>query len=216
MTRVLVVAKAPVPGQVKTRLGAEVGMDLAAELAAAALLDTLTACRAAVGAGHCLLALSGDLADAVRAEEIATALKGWRTYPQRGDDLGQRLANAHADMPAGAPVLQIGMDTPQVDPGSLHAAAAALQDADAVLGPAVDGGWWLLGLREPAAGEALRDVPMSTPATYDLTRGALEDRGLRVVTTSTMRDVDTTADADAVAAGHRETEFARVWAGVAR
>jgi hypothetical protein len=216
MTRALVVAKAPVPGQVKTRLGAEVGMAAAAELAAAALLDTLAACRDAFGAEECLLALSGDLADAVRSEDLRAALEGWRIYAQRGDDLGQRLANAHADVSAGTPVLQVGMDTPQLDPDVLHAAATALQDADAVLGPADDGGWWLLGLREPATGEALCEVPMSTPATYDLTRGALEDRGLRVATTSTMRDVDTTADAHVVAAGHQGTEFVRVWAGVTR
>jgi rSAM/selenodomain-associated transferase 1 len=216
MTRALVVAKAPVAGQVKTRLGAEIGMDLAAELAAAALLDTLAACRDAFGADSCLLALSGDLGDAARSAEIQKALDGWRIYPQRGDDLGQRLAHAHADVPAGGPVLQVGMDTPQLGPELLHAAATALDDADAVLGPADDGGWWLLGLREPAAGAALRDVPMSTPTTYELTRGALEDRGLRVAVTSTMRDVDTVADAHVVAAGHRDTEFARAWAGVTR
>ncbi len=216
MTRALVVAKAPVPGRVKTRLGTEVGMDAAAELAAAALLDTLGACRAAFGAEDCLLALDGDLADALRSEELTAALEGWRVYAQRGAGLGQRLANAHADVPAGAPVLQVGMDTPQLDPDGLHAAAAVLDDADAVLGPADDGGWWLLGLREPAAGQVLRDVPMSTPTTYELTRKALEDRGLRVASTSTMRDVDTVADANAVAAGRRDTEFARTWTEVSR
>lgn len=216
MTRALVVAKAPIAGRVKTRLGAEVGMDVAADLAAASLLDTLAACRQAFGAEHCLLSLSGDLLDAVRGDEIADALAGWRITPQRGRDLGERLANAHADVPLGGPVLQVGMDTPQLRAEYLHAAAVALEGADAVLGAAEDGGWWMLGLRSPSDAAALRDVPMSTPTTYDDTRTALERQGLRVAGTSVLRDVDTAEDADVVAAGNRDTEFSRVWSGVTR
>lgn len=216
MTRALVVAKAPVPGRVKTRLGADVGMAAAADLAAAALLDTLAACDAAFGADRCCLALDGDLGEAVRGEEIERALTGWQVFGQRGRGLGERLANAHADLPAGEPVAQVGMDTPQLSAQDLHDVARALADTDAVLGPADDGGWWVLGLRDPSAAAALRGVPMSTPTTYDATRAALEARGLAVASTSTMRDVDTRADADAVAGGHGDTEFARVWAGVPR
>ncbi|GAB3261087.1 TIGR04282 family arsenosugar biosynthesis glycosyltransferase [Nocardioides dilutus] len=214
MTRALVVAKAPVPGRVKTRLGADVGMVAAAEVAAAALLDTLAACRAAFGAADCLLALSGDLSRAARSLEIEAALAGWHVFPQRGDGLGARLAHAHADAPGGRPVLQVGMDTPQLAAEHLHGAAATLDEADALLGPAEDGGWWLLGLRDPAAAAALIGVPMSTPTTYDDTRRALEDVGLEVATGTVLRDVDTVADADLVAAGHRDTEFARAWTGV--
>jgi glycosyltransferase A (GT-A) superfamily protein (DUF2064 family) len=108
------------------------------------------------------------------------------------------------------------MDTPQLRAQDLHDTAAALADADAVLGPAEDGGWWVLGLHAPSAANALRSVPMSEPTTYDDTRAALEGRGLRVASTTPMRDVDTRADADVVAGAHRDTEFARVWAGVAR
>lgn len=216
MTRALVVAKAPVAGQVKTRLGADVGMDLAADIAAAALLDTITTCREAFGADRCLLSLAGDLREAVRGDEIVDALTGWTVAPQRGLGLGERLANAHADVPTGGPVLQVGMDTPQLRVADLHEAAAALETADAVLGAAEDGGWWVLGLHAPSGATALRDVPMSTPTTYADTRSALERQGLRVATTGTMRDVDTWADADVVARANRHTEFARVWAEVAR
>ena len=216
MTRALVVAKAPVAGRVKTRLGADVGMAVAADLAAAALLDTLVACTEAFGADRCLLALDGDLCDAVRGEEIEWALHGWQVAGQRGLDLGERLANAHADVPAGEPVLQVGMDTPQVRPQDLHDTADALADADAVLGPADDGGWWVLGLRTPTDGAALRDVPMSTPTTYADTRRALEALGLGVAATVAMRDVDTRADAETVADAHPHLRFARAWAEVAR
>lgn len=220
MTRALVVAKAPVVGEVKTRLGAEIGMEAAAEVAAAALLDTLATCREAFGVRRCLLALSGRVRDAVRGEEIGAALAGWRVYPQRGQDLGARLAHAHADARRGEPVLQVGMDTPQLRAGDLLDAAAALEDAGAVLGPAEDGGWWVLGLSDPVAADRLRDVAMSAPTTYDETRAALELAGLSVATTRVLRDVDTAADAAAVAAlvaaQDRDTEFSRAWSGVLR
>lgn len=212
--RVLVVAKAPVAGRVKTRLGAGVGMAAAAELAAAALLDTVASCRAAFGADRCLLALSGDLADAVRGDELARALDGWAVAHQRGSTFAERLVNAHADVTPGGPVVQVGMDTPQVAPEQLRAAAAGLGDHDAVLGAAEDGGWWVLGLREPRSAVALHGVPMSTPTTYADTRDALVAAGVEVGTTGPLRDVDTVADADAVAAAAPEGEFARVWAVV--
>jgi glycosyltransferase A (GT-A) superfamily protein (DUF2064 family) len=121
--------------------------------------------------------------------------------------------NAHNDVAAEARtgVVQIGMDTPQVQPASLADVADALGTHPAVLGPAEDGGWWVLGLRDPRAGAALADVPMSTPATGSLTRAALERRGLTVAATVTLRDVDTVEDAVAVAASAPHTSFAALW-----
>jgi rSAM/selenodomain-associated transferase 1 len=211
---VLVVAKAPEPGRVKTRLGAEIGMDRAADVAAAALLDTLAAATDAVGAAQCHLSLDGDVDRAVRGPELRLALTGWTIHPQRGADLGARLADAHARVPG--PVVQVGMDTPHLTPALLHGAAACLEDHDAVLGPAEDGGWWVLALREPAAASALSDVPMSRPTTYADTRRALRRAGLRVAATATLRDVDTRADADAVARDGAVGHFAHAWAAVAR
>lgn len=212
--RVLVVAKAPVAGRVKTRLGDGVGMAAAAELAAAALLDTLAACAAAVGPGRCLLALAGDLAGAVRGADLLRAADGWSMVPQRGVTFAERLVNAHADVPGGGPVVQVGMDTPQVTPDHLAAAATALDEHAAVLGPAEDGGWWVLGLRDPRAAVALHDVAMSTPTAYADTAAALATAGIPPGVTATLRDVDTAADADAVAAVAPHGEFARAWAVV--
>lgn len=209
--RALVVAKAPVPGLAKTRLGVEIGYAAAAELAAAALLDTLAACRAAFGAEDCLLALSGDLLDAIRGEELAAATADWWVAPQRGATFAERLGNAHADVPPGGPVVQVGMDTPQATPDQLREVAHGLERHDAVLGPAIDGGWWVLGLREPRGAASLHDVPMSTPTTHDDTRKALTAAGLGVATTATLRDVDTVADAAQVAREAPAGEFARVW-----
>jgi glycosyltransferase A (GT-A) superfamily protein (DUF2064 family) len=208
MTTLLLVAKAPVPGQVKTRLAADVGDTAATEVAAAALLDTIEACTLAVGPDRCRLALSGDLADGVRTDEIRTALTGWTIAPQRGNGLGERLANAHAEVTG--PVVQIGMDTPQVTPARLLAVADGLDAADAVLAPAEDGGWWALALRDPSAASALRDVPMSTPQTYAATRSALEGLGLRVAAGERLRDVDHLADVAPVAAAALHTRFAKI------
>ena len=213
--RALVVAKAPVPGQVKTRLGAEIGMGEAAEVAAASLLDTLAACTAAFGPARCCLALSGDLTDAVRGDSVRAAVRGWTVLPQRGEGFAVRLVNAHADVAVRGPgaVVQIGMDTPQVTPEHLVDSAAALSDGcDAVLGPALDGGWWVLALRDPHAAAPLSAVAMSTPRTYLDTREALQASGLRVGDTAELRDVDTVADGDLVAAAAPDGHFARSWA----
>lgn len=206
----LVVAKAPVPGRVKTRLGAEIGMPAAAALAAAALLDTLAACREAVGPGQCHLALDGSLTGAVHGDRIAAALEGWTVARQHGEGLGERLANAHAGVTG--PRVQIGMDTPQVTPSLLLAVAGGLDDHDAVLGPAADGGWWTLALHDPVPARSLPGVPMSDARTYDATYAALTRGGLDVADCPALRDVDVQADAVAVAEAAPTTRFAVAWA----
>ncbi len=211
--RLLVVAKAPVPGRVKTRLGAAIGLDAAAEVAAASLLDTLDACAAALGPERCHLALDGDLLDAVCGPELIAALEGWIITAQRGHGFAARLVAAHEDAGVG-PVVQIGMDTPQVTAGHLADAFTALVDQDAVLGPADDGGWWALGRRDPRVVTPVGEVAMSEPTTYDDTRQALLDQGLRVGATGSLRDVDTAEDADAVAAEAPHSRFAAAWHSV--
>lgn len=204
----LVVAKAPVAGQAKTRLAGGVGDRAAADLAAAALLDTLTA---GADAPRRVVALTGDLDAAERSAEIRAALDGWTVVPQRGDGFDERLAAAHADAGPG-PVVQVGMDTPQLTAAQLAGTAAGLADHEAVLGPADDGGWWVLALRDPAAAQALRGVPMSTPTTYADTAAALRAAGLDVGTTVELTDVDTVDDAERVAGSAPATRFATTWA----
>lgn len=207
--RVLVTAKAPVPGLAKTRLAAVVGDVAAADLAAAGLLDTLEASRA-TGA-ECLVALTGDMSRACRGEEIRRALQDWTVLWQRADAFDERLANAHLDCGDGS-LIQIGMDTPQVTPDMLTQAGQALEHHDTVLGPADDGGWWVFGRHEAAAATALVGVPMSTSQTCEHTRRALVSRGLGVRMLHSLRDVDLVADAEAVARAAPQTRFARAWA----
>jgi glycosyltransferase A (GT-A) superfamily protein (DUF2064 family) len=212
----LVVAKAPVEGFAKTRLCPPASPRQAAEIAAAALLDTLDAARSTQGAVP-VVATTGDFTQAARADELTRTLRDMAVIEQRGKEFGTRLANAHTDAGVllGLPVLQIGMDTPQVTASLLARAAATLLTAgrDAVLGPAEDGGWWALGLRDPSTAKALDRVPMSTADTGSRTLRALTAAGLRTVPLTTLSDVDTMADARRVArvAGAR---FARAVAAV--
>ena len=192
----LVVAKAPVPGLAKTRLAASIGDDRAADVAAAALLDTLDAVASA-GFAKQVVAFTGDLVQAARSDEISSRLQDFTVIGQRGDDFGQRLANAHADTAAVAgpqPVLQIGMDTPQITAELLTGCAGRLAAETAVLGPARDGGWWALGISDTALARCLAGVPMSQSDTGALTAAALADSGARVVYAAELADVDTLDD----------------------
>jgi uncharacterized protein len=199
----IVLAKAPEPGRVKTRLCPPATRVQAAEIAAASLLDTLGAVTG-VPDTEPVVALTGRLTRAARAAELGAALRGVSVRRQRGDGLGRRIAAAHADAAAllpGRATFQIGMDTPQVHARLLADCVDRLRapDTDAVLGPAADGGWWALGLRDPAAAVLVADVPTSRDDTGERTLRALRAGGLRVALLPELTDVDTAADAVAVA-----------------
>lgn len=201
MSTVLIVAKAPVPGQVKTRLTCAISPHDAAGLAAAALLDTIGTALTVPGA-RCVVALGGRIDDAVDAAALRAVLAECEVFGQVAGGLATRLVAAHrraAD--PGGPVLQIGMDTPQVSVELLTAGLRAARHR-AVLGPAVDGGWWALGVPAGAAGglDCILEVPMSTARTGELTRRALTAAGLAPQPLPGLRDVDRPADIAEVAA----------------
>lgn len=195
----VVIAKAPVAGRSKTRLCPPCTPEQAARLAEAALSDTLRAV-AAVGVRRRLLALDGEPGAWIPA--------GFDVLRQRGEGLAERLANAVAD--AGGPALVVGMDTPQATTGVLETAVARLlePDVDAALGPAPDGGYWAIGLRHPDPA-AFEGVPMSTEETGAAQLRRLRELGLRTALLPPLRDVDTIADAHAVAAARPGSAFAR-------
>ncbi|MFF4364783.1 DUF2064 domain-containing protein [Streptomyces sp. NPDC001594] len=187
MTSLIVIAKAPLPGRVKTRLTPPFTPEQAAGLAEAALADTLAA-AAATPAGRHVLVLDGAPGPWLPP--------GFEVVPQRGGGLDERLAAAFAD--CAGPALLIGMDTPQVTP-ELLAPALAFDTCDAWFGPAADGGFWALGLAaaDPAL---LLGVPMSVPETGAVQFERLRAAGLRTRLLPRLRDVDTAADAAEVAA----------------
>ena len=183
-TTLLVIAKEPVAGRVKTRLVPPCTPRQAAALAEAALADTLHAVLAAP-ARRRVLVLDG--------EPGAWLPPGFDVVPQCGGGLDERLAAAFAAV--SGPALLIGMDTPQLTPGLL---AVDWEGTDAWFGPAADGGFWGLGLRRPDAA-LVRGVPMSSADTGAVQRARLDAAGLRVAELPRLRDVDTAADAVAVA-----------------
>jgi rSAM/selenodomain-associated transferase 1 len=200
----IVIAKAPVPGRVKTRLTPPCSPVQAAALACAALQDTLDAAARAARAGRRVIVLDGEPGAWVPA--------GFEVIAQRGDGLDERLAAAFEDV--GEAALLVGMDTPQVTPALLDAGLAGVAEGDSAFGAALDGGYWAIGLRTPDA--AVFDaVPMSSSRTGAVQRARLSILGLRPAILPPLRDVDTIEDALAVAAEAPDTRFATELAVIA-
>jgi glycosyltransferase A (GT-A) superfamily protein (DUF2064 family) len=194
----IVLAKQPVAGRVKTRLTPPLTHDQAAELAAAALADTLAAVSRARVRRRAL---------AFDAPAAAWLPAGWAECRQPAGGLDVRIAAAFVRAGRGATVL-VGMDTPQVTTGQLT--GFDVSSYDACLGPAADGGFWALGLREPSAAPSLIEgVPMSCAHTGAEQLDRLRAAGLRVQILEELTDVDTIADADRVAAYAPDGQFAR-------
>jgi hypothetical protein len=195
---VLVLAKSPAPGVSKTRLAPRYGLDGAAALAFAALQDTLDA-AGRVPADRHVLVLAGP--------PQPFRHSGFEIVAQRSGSHAERIIGAF-ESATGAAVL-VGMDTPQFDPAVLTLDLTA--PVDAWLGPADDGGWWVMGLRHARrdAQRVMSGVPMSTAATGCVQRGRLVTAGLRIADLPALRDVDEPEDAVAVAACAPHTRFAQ-------
>jgi len=206
--QVVVIAKEPVPGRVKTRLTPPFTPAEAAALAEAALTDTLAAVAETTVARR-VLALDGMPGNWLPS--------GFDLIGQRGAGLDERIAWALADarVTLPLPVVLIGMDTPQVTPGLLAAAAEPLvaKTADATFGLAEDGGFWLLGLREVDP-DLILGVPMSQPDTGSRQLARLERAGLRVRMLPELTDVDTVHEAERVAAVTPGSAFAACLSGL--
>jgi rSAM/selenodomain-associated transferase 1 len=194
----IVIAKAPVAGRVKTRLTPPCTPDQAALLARAALQDTLAAALHAQRATRRVLALDGTpgpwLPD------------GFEVIPQRGDGLAERLAAAFADV--GEPAFLVGMDTPQLTPALLDAGLEAVADGDSAFGAALDGGYWGIGLRTPDPA-VFAGVPMSSSRTGVVQRAQMALLGLHPRILPPLLDVDTFDEALTVAARAPRTRFAQ-------
>jgi glycosyltransferase A (GT-A) superfamily protein (DUF2064 family) len=205
---VLVMAKSPRPGRVKTRLCPPCTLEEAAAVAEAALADTLAAV-AACGAPRPVLALDGPPGPWLPP--------GFELIPQRGHSFNQRLTNAWDD--AGGPGLQIGMDTPQVTADELDQLLSVLdaptfgsapQAEPAVLGHALDGGWWIIGWRRADPEAVFAGIPMSAVTTGPAQETRLLGLGFGVLPAPPKRDIDTIDDLAAVAAAAPHLRTARL------
>ncbi|MFC0624000.1 DUF2064 domain-containing protein [Kribbella deserti] len=198
----IVIAKEPVPGRVKTRLQTGFTPAEAAALARAALTDTLQAVRAAAATEQpvrrTVLALDGRAGPWLPPE--------FEVVPQRGEGLAERLAAAFEDAYEGEPMLLVGMDTPQLTSELLKPDWTGY---DAVLGLTDDGGYWTIGLRHPDR-RVFDRVPMSTDHTGADQLDQLVALGYNVRLLPTLRDVDTPADAMAVATTYPGLRMSRL------
>ena len=193
----LVVAKEPVPGRVKTRLTPPCRPVEAAALAEAALVDTLAAAVAS-GADRVVVALDGSPGP--------WCPPGVTIVGQGTGDLSQRLATAWRAMTG--PTLQIGMDTPHVGPAALADAMQSLaaDGVEAALGLADDGGWWAIGFTRPSP-HAFAGIPTSRADTGARQLERLHRLGLRTARPAVQRDVDTWDDARAAAGARPDGAF---------
>jgi rSAM/selenodomain-associated transferase 1 len=184
MSSIVVFARAPVLGAVKTRLARAVG-DAAALGLYVAFLDDVCALTAGLGARR-VLACAGPLDDPVLAK--LAAAHAMELCAQSGGDLGARMEHAlDRELARGEACLIIGSDSPTVPHRYLDVALQRLIDHELVLGPATDGGYWLIGARRRAP-ELFHDLPWSTPSL--LTRTLERLRGARVALLPFHYDVD--------------------------
>ena len=192
----VVMVKEPRPGRVKTRLGRDIGMVAAAWWFRHQLRRLLR--RVEGPRWHLVLAVSPDRA--------GMESRVWPAHlprvPQGRGDLGARMARLFRHLPPG-PVCIIGADIPGVERGHIARAFTALGQHDAVVGPAPDGGYWLIGLKRIGAMPAgvLKDVRWSSRHARADTIAGL--KGCRVALVDTLQDVDEARDLSREAARTR-------------
>ncbi len=195
MTRIVIFAKAPLPGSVKTRLIPALGADGAATLARHLLAHTLSQALAA-DVGEVELCMSPAPPDpAWQGIAIDSAVQ---QTAQSGGDLGARMARAvkrvtGQPQPADTSVLLVGTDCPALTAPLLKLAAQQLEAHDAVLLPAHDGGYVLLGLKSPCRA-LFGHMPWSTFAVASETLRRMAALNLRVWLGPTLHDIDEPAD----------------------
>ncbi len=187
--RLLVFAKAPEPGRAKTRLIPALGAEGAADLQARLVRHTLAG--AAQSRASTVLWCHPDPGHRffrACAKDFGIVLRA-----QHGGDLGERMANAFAAVLEEGPAVLIGTDCPALEPGDLDEAFAALHDHDAVLGPARDGGYYLLGLRRPDP-RLFADIRWGTCHVLAETRERLAQLGWQWQELEVKSDIDRPED----------------------
>jgi rSAM/selenodomain-associated transferase 1 len=185
---IVIFARAPVAGQVKTRLAKAIGEDKALALYEA-FLDDVCQLTAGLGARR-VLAVAGDI-DHPSLVHLGKSQR-LELVPQGEGDLGARLERAVTRELGRGPVVIIGSDAPTLPRAELHRALGALVDHDFVVGPARDGGYWLIGARVTPPADLFSDIAWSTPEVLPRTLERLGDRSY--VLLAEHDDVDTGED----------------------
>ena len=191
-TALIVFAKAPVPGQVKTRLCPPLMPDEAASLHGSLVLDLLERCQSLQGFDRILAGSPTPAHPFFDAMKTRFKIPIWE---QVGVNLGARMAHAFQSA-LGSPyrsALIMGTDIPGITVPLMTTACKSLQDHDLVLGPTVDGGYYLIGLRSPMP-ELFAGIPWSTDTVCSLTQEKAQTLGLSVKMLPVLRDLDTIED----------------------
>jgi rSAM/selenodomain-associated transferase 1 len=197
----IIFAKAPVPGQVKTRLCPPLTPDEAATLHGSFVLDTLERTKAAIALER--LSVDRYIACSPSASlvffKILEERHGIRLLDQTGDDLGQRMHRATADLfdRGYRRVFIVGTDVPTLPLSVYQQALSLIESHDLVLGPATDGGYYLIGLKRPLP-ELFADVPWSTANVLAATRRNASALGLTIGLVKEWRDIDAPEDLKAL------------------
>ena len=196
-TALVIFAKAPIPGEVKTRLCPPLTPDEAATLHGSFVLDMLERSKLAVA--KLQLPFHRYLACAPSSElvffKIMEERQDVRLLDQVGEDLGQRMHNTFAQLFAKGykQVIIVGTDVPTLPLSVYQEALTLLGRSDVALGPALDGGYYLIGLKQPAE-KLFTKVPWSTDQVLPVTQQNAKALGLSVGLTTAWRDVDTIED----------------------
>jgi rSAM/selenodomain-associated transferase 1 len=196
---VVVMARAPELGKVKSRLAASVGE--AGALAVHTALGRAVAERLRAAMNDDRYGWAVITPDAKLDEAQRWLGDGWQLHPQGDGDLGDRMHRAvESAFCCGARrVLLFGTDCAEVRPGDLDAAFNALKENDAVIGPAEDGGYWCIGMSKPLPA-LFRNMPWGTGSVAKLTRERAESEGISLAELRTLSDVDRVDDLKALIA----------------
>lgn len=192
----MVFAKAPVEGEVKTRLCPPLTPDEAASLHGSLVMDMLERCQAVKGCDRILAGSPDRTHPFFKAMEGRFKVKLWE---QIGEDLGARMARTFHDGLSSTyhSLLIVGTDIPGITPQIVTQALTTLKDHDMVLGPTVDGGYYLIGLRKDVP-ELFQDIPWSTDQVCPRTEQKAKSLGLSMKILPTLRDIDTIEDLQAI------------------
>jgi rSAM/selenodomain-associated transferase 1 len=184
--------KSPEKGRVKTRLASAVGDEMAVRLYRRFLLETLFTLNRGTFLFYLCFYPENSLSD----------LKGWLGddylyMPQKGEDLGERMKNGFIDAFAMnfKRVVLIGSDIPDLPLEFIEEAFTSLQEKDIVIGPSLDGGYYLIGFKDKNFSlRVFEGIPWSTKRVFEETMKILKQEGLTVHTLQHWRDIDTIDD----------------------
>ena len=194
MNMLIVFAKYPQPGKVKTRLGARISNELAADLYREFILCTFDLVPQDEFS-QCTVALTPDSPESVFRSELLPA--HWRLFVQEGDDLGARISHAfrYGFEQGAKKIVIIGSDSPTLPGSYITSALTGLANHDVVIGPAVDGGYYLIALNAPHD-NLFSGIDWSTERVFEQTLKAAADAGLGLHELPVWYDVDTPENLD--------------------